>query len=98
MNDADSLSDMLAHLSNIESTGFNQYERLAGEAEARMAEQYLKDKNFYTDPKTLLREMGLNKSDLLLNAKEGTVVGDDPITRGILNLIIERPGAAGAKP
>lgn len=43
-------------------------------------------------------EMGLTKSDLLLTPKDGTVVGDDPITRGILNLIIERPGAAGAKP
>lgn len=97
LQDPASLNDILDLLTRVSNKGFSNYENIAGEAEARMVEQYLRPSNTYLRPSEVMREMGVDPKKLIRTEDAAQhLVDTDPVTQTLINVLLGTP--AGAKP
>lgn len=97
LQDPASLSDILDMLTRVSNKGFSNYENIAGEAEARLVEQYLRPRNTYLHPTEVMREMGVDPKKLIRTEDAAQhLVDTDPVTQTLINVLLGTP--AGAKP
>lgn len=101
LQDPASLSDILDMLTRVSNKGFSNYENIAGEAEARLVEQYLRPSNTYLHPTEVMRNMGVDPKKLIRTEDAAQhLVDTDPVTQTLIKVLLGSPAspATGAKP
>lgn len=97
LQDPASLSDILDMLIRVSNKGFSNYQNIAGEAEARLVEQYLRPRNTYLHPMEVMRDMGVDPKALIRTEDASKYLVDtDPVTQTLINVLLGTP--TGAKP